>query len=180
MSFKTLCLMSLCAMVLMTGCAAKQKFQQVGGTGVSWTNFEIEFMRDTPKVLPNQCPISMVKEYRHLEDQTWPWYRADKWFSKDKPSQFFLACPDPNMDARSQIHLESWQPIGVTWQDAPFRVVGPGLMNMAGYVAGAGTLGAVMPRATTNVSQNVVQSVPVSASTAYTNAVTVPPWIGKQ
>lgn len=174
MQLKSLVL-GLGMLVLCTGCAAKQKFQQVGGTGVSWTSFEIEFMRDTPKIEPVQCPISMLKEYRHLVEQEWPWYRADKWFSKDKPSQFFTACPDPRMDARHQIHLESWEPVRLTWQEAPFRTVGPAVVKSLGLVAAFGTLGATMPENVTNVTQ----SVPVSASTAYTNAVTVPPWVGK-
>lgn len=139
-------LLALCAMVLMTGCAAKQNMQQVGGTAVSWTSFEVEVMRDTPKIEPIQCPISQLKEYKYFIEKDWEWYRADKWFSKEKPNQFFWACPDEHMDERNKIHLASWSPTNMTWQDSPFRTVVPGIANMFGYVAGAGTLGATMPR----------------------------------
>lgn len=157
-------IVSLFAMALLSGCASKQNMQQVGGTGVSWTSFEIELMRDTPKIEPIQCPISMLKEYRYLVEQKWAWYRADKWFSDEKPSQFFTACPDPRMDERSQIHLASWEPVRMQWQDSPFRVVGPGVANMFGYVAAAGTLGAVMPSGTTMQSVNGSQTQAVKTN----------------
>lgn len=170
----------LVLVVIVSGCAGgEQNLLQNGQTAVTWPDAKIRFMRETPQPTPRECPISMLIKVKYLEEKTWPWYRADKWFSHDKPDQFFSVCPDRNLDPKNDIHLATWEPIGLVWSPSPFRTVAPSAVQALGLVAAAGTLGATMPKPVTNVNQ-VTNTMPGARfSTGYFNATPAPAWLGQ-
>lgn len=164
MRFKQLVsLMCLCAMVVMSGCAESQFLIQDGPTAITGVKPEIELMRDTLMPEPRHCPISQLLTIRHLKEQKWAWYRADKWFSDEKPDQFFQSCPDKNMPLDGSIKLPTWSAHVVQYQPSVFRTIGPELARTIGYVAGAATLARLWP--TTNIVNNN-SGVDIKASTA--------------
>lgn len=175
-----LSLLCLCVLVV-SGCAGgEQNLLQNGQTALTWPDAQIRLMRETPQPVPRECPISMLVKVKYLEEKQWPWYRADKWFSKDKPDQFFHVCPDKNLDPRNEVHLATWEAISLVWAPSPFRTIAPSLVQSLGFVAAAGTLGATMPKPTTNVNQNV-QANPYAGSAISTQYINgqVPAWLVK-
>lgn len=169
------CVIAVLCLVL-AACGARQNLMQDGPTAISWADAPITFMRDTPKPAPRPCPISMLMDVKYLEEQTWAWYRADKWFSDEKPNQFFKSCPDKHMDPNSPIKLATWDPIGLEWSPSPFRVVAPGVIQGLGFVAAAGTLGATMPGAQVMQNQTASPFGGSHISTQYINGQ-VPAWL---
>lgn len=171
-------LLGLCALVLLAGCAGgEQNLLQNGQTAVTWPDAKIRLMRETPQPAPRECPISMLIQVKYLEEKTWEWYRADKWFSKYKPSQFFWTCPDDRLDPRHQVHLASWEPATLIWSPSPFRTIAPSAVNALGLVTAAGTLGATMPKPVTNVTTNTMPGA--RFSTGYFNSPPAPAWLGQ-
>ena len=150
------------SMLIVTGCGAGQNLVQNGQTAITYPDAPIRFMRETPLIHPRECPISMLMDVKYLETQEWPWYRADKWFSDEKPSQFFKACPEKNMDPQSAVKLATWHPIALEWSPSPFRVATPGVIQGAGMIGAAATLGLTMPGTTVNQSATAFPGAKIS------------------
>ena len=136
----------LFVMSLLAGCAEVQRFTQDGPTAITYVNPEIKLMRETIMPKPRHCPISQLQHVKYFIEQKWPWYRADKWFSNDKPDQFFWSCPEENMPLDGSIRLATWKQPDLQYQPSPLRQIGPALTTALGYVGAAATLGMTMPR----------------------------------
>jgi hypothetical protein len=178
-TFKTLSV-ALAALVLLSGCAGgTQMFLQNGQTAYTWPEVPVDFLRDTPQPPPRECPISQLIDVKYVEERKWPWWRADKWFSDDKPNQFFKTCPDIHMVKKEEVNVVTWAPVEVKWSPSVMRTIGPSLTTGLGFVAAAGTLGATMPA--TKVTQHMTSSALAGSrfSTGYFQAIPAPAWLGQ-
>lgn len=144
MRFKQMLLL-LCVMAVFSGCAEVQRFTQDGPTAITYVNPEIKFLRETIMPEPRHCPISQLQHIKYFHEQKWAWYRADKWFSDEKPDQYFWSCPDKNMPLDGSIRLTTWTQEKLQYQPSLLRQIGPALTTALGYVGAAATLGMTMP-----------------------------------
>lgn len=154
MSLKTMCLMSLCLLAGLTGCATKEKLDIFHrGNDIVQRHFIPGDWDIPPSTTENLCVE---------EKMVWSTF-----WNKN-------VCPG-ELEKNAPLSVHVAHVSGASYRD----LVIPATISGAFQVAAFGTLGAVMPKPHVNVQQTTNALPGARFSTGYFNSTPAPSWLGQ-
>lgn len=129
-------LLTLCAMVLLSGCVTSQKpdigehrVLEDGGLNYSWVEPDQKWLTNSPLFPPRQC--TDLEEFKYKFQREKPWWQ----FWGPQPKQTYWACPLTEFEVKEK----RWAPFAVAYDISRLEKLAP-MIHGAAFLGG--TLGA--------------------------------------